>query len=316
MAKPVIEVCPYELFSPSGFNARESSRRRGWLLRCQFSTDLVGYSDFHPLAIKDDPERLLKDALSGNPGLQFQQSLSLAHLDANARQANKSLLDGLTAPLSHALVRDVLLLKETHLKNFYDQGFRILKLKLGRDLKAEQEALSQLRTAIANLGLRLRLDFNASNSLATWSEWEMWLKTHLQDSIDFVEDPVPWDSELWSSSKLPLALDLEWHQAQDAKKDFLNRIIWKPALGLGFDEKDSSRCVVTHIMDHPLGQLGAVYWALKNNIHSIGGYLNGEQKDSLGFFEEMKSDGPQLKFPSGTGWGFNERLSALKWQSL
>src|SRR5689334_18515789 len=102
MAEPVkaLQICPYKIQSPLPLNAKENEGRVGWLLRCKFSPNLIGYADFHPLPVLKSPESLLREALSGNPGPQFNQSLAFAYIDAKARAQQKSLFEGLVAPLS------------------------------------------------------------------------------------------------------------------------------------------------------------------------------------------------------------------------
>jgi hypothetical protein len=62
--------------------------------------------------------------------------------------------------------------------------------------------------------------------------------------------------------------------------------------------------------------MAAVHWALAHGVESVGGYLAGGLTDSLGFHEDLKSAGPRVLFPEGTGWGFDRRLEALAWQNF
>lgn len=301
------EVCPYTLQSAVDLNAREGKRRQGYLVRCEFEDKLIGYADFHPLNWESAPS---------TESAQWKHSLRLAYVDAQARQKKVSLFKGLGLLESHFLIPDIVSWDFYHLKELRFKKFKSLKLKLGRDFQSEKDALLKLKSEIKS-DFKLRLDFNSVNSFEQWSQWEHWLNENLKDSIEFIEDPCAWDEKVWRLSHLPLALDFEGEAIKDTAPAFVERIIWKPALGETVNfERWRTAVIVTHIMDHPLGQLGALYMAQTHNIQTIGGFLNPGLEDSLGFSKHLNSYGPWVQPEQGCGWGFDDQLKELKWLSL
>jgi O-succinylbenzoate synthase len=79
--------------------------------------------------------------------------------------------------------------------------------------------------------------------------------------------------------------------------------------------------VVTHSMDHALGQSVALWTAMRlrqrhgdlvrdGGLQAVGLY----QPDA--FAEQLRTSGPTTHAPVGTGFGFDELLRALPWKPL
>lgn len=316
-----VQFCPYTLKSKESLSSKEAQTRQGVLLRCQFEGDHkhIGYADFHPYPFVSSDKELeissLKD-LKSKCALQWQQSLKMAQADALARAERRSLFKGLSLLESHYLIKDLLTWDFYHLKELRFKKFKVLKIKLGRSTSEEQDTLLKFKSEIKSDFL-LRLDFNTSNDIEAWMNWEHWLNENLKSRIEFVEDPCSWSEDVWRKSRIPLALDFEGVEIQDKAPAFVEKLIWKPALGESVNlNRWQNSVVVTHLMDHPLGQLSALYMAQTHNIQTIGGFLNPGIEDSLGFHTELMSYGPWLQPEQGMGFGFDQRLKELKWQSF
>jgi O-succinylbenzoate synthase len=79
--------------------------------------------------------------------------------------------------------------------------------------------------------------------------------------------------------------------------------------------------VVTHSMDHPLGQSVALWTAMRlrqrhgellrdGGLQAVGLYAPNQ------FSEQIQTCGPQTIPPPGTGFGFDELLAKLPWTLL
>jgi hypothetical protein len=79
--------------------------------------------------------------------------------------------------------------------------------------------------------------------------------------------------------------------------------------------------VVTHSMDHPLGQSVALWTAMRlrqrhgdlvldGGLQAIGLYAPDE------FSAQIRYQGSQTIPPPGTGFGFDELLTSIEWKEL
>jgi O-succinylbenzoate synthase len=79
--------------------------------------------------------------------------------------------------------------------------------------------------------------------------------------------------------------------------------------------------IVTHSMDHPLGQAVALWTAMRlrqrhgdlvrdGGLQATGLYQPDE------FSAQIKTSGPATTPPPGTGFGFDNLLTELPWQPL
>jgi O-succinylbenzoate synthase len=298
--------------------------RQGALLRIEFDDETIGYADLHPW--EEFGHAPLADHLAS---LGTDQSTPLANLalrhartDAAARRAGLSLFDGLPEVRSHALFTDWTSAPRSAFEQCAAEGYAAAKLKIGRDPKRETEALN----ALADLPLRWRLDANAS------AETESFLATltiAARANIEFLEDPMPYNSSVWSGlaelEKIPLALDWElpatpppWPGAQV--------LVIKPASQDAFPlalaaAHAGMQIVVTHSMDHPLGQSVALWTSMRlrqrhgdvvldGGLQAIGLYAPDE------FSNQIRYQGSQTIPPQGTGFCFDEQLAAIEWKDL
>jgi O-succinylbenzoate synthase len=298
--------------------------RQGALLRVEFDDETIGYADLHPW--EEFGHAPLADHLTS---LRTEKQTPLADLalrhartDAAARRANLSLFDGLPEVRSHALFTDWVAAPRRAFEQCAAEGYTAAKLKIGREPQREAEALNVL----ADLPLRWRLDANAS---AGTESFLTALTPAMRANIEFLEDPVSYETSTWSSlsdrEQIPLALDWElpstpppWHGAQV--------LVIKPASQDAFPlalaaAHAGMQIVVTHSMDHPLGQSVALWTAMRlgqrhgdlvldGGLQTVGLYAPNE------FSKQICNRGPQTIPPPGTGFGFDQQLASLSWTPL
>lgn len=300
------------------------SPRHGALVRIEFDDETTGYADLHPW--EEFGHAPLADHLAS---LGTDRPTPLAHLalrhartDAAARRAGVSLFDGLPEVRSHALFTDWIDTPRGAFEQCVSEGYTAAKLKIGRDPRCETVALN----ALTGLPLRWRLDANAS---AGTESFLAAVSPAVREKIEFLEDPMSYDRSSWPElserGKIPLALDWEipsspppWPGAE--------MLVIKPAsqdafaLALGAAHA-GMEIVVTHSMDHPLGQAVALWTAMRlrqrhgnlvrdGGLQAVGLYASDE------FSEQIRTRGPQTLPPAGTGFGFDQELAGLAWSEL
>ena len=320
------------------------SPRSGALIEVTFDDGSTGYADLHPWEeFRHAPlDNHLASLLAEQPTPLAALALRHARTDAAARRADVSLFDGLPEVRSHALFTDWTNAPRSVFEQCVAEGYGAAKLKIGRDLEREAEALNQL----ADLPLRWRLDANASlttgggdaaatscSSAVPGGESIKVLLTKLlpniRTNIAFLEEPFPYDADRWIAlserEKIPLALDWElpsspppWPGAQV--------IVLKPAAQDAFPlalaaAHAAMEIVVTHSMDHPLGQSVALWTAMRlrqrhGDLVLEGGLQAAGLYSADQFSEHIRTCGPQTIPPPGTGFGFDELLAKLPWTTL
>ena len=298
--------------------------RRGALLRIAFDDETVGYADLHPW--EEFGHAPLADHLASlgtdQPTPLANLALRHARTDAAARRAGLSLFDGLPEVRSHALFTDWTSTPRSAFEQCAAQGYIAVKLKFGRNLQNEAEALN----ALADLPMRWRLDANASNGTQLFLAA---LSPTMRANIEFIEDPMPYETSTWTSlsdrEQIPLALDWElpatptpWPGAQI--------LVIKPASQDAFPlalaaAHSGMQIVVTHSMDHPLGQSVALWTAMRlrqrhGNVVLDGGLQAAGLYAPDQFNNQIRYQGSQTIPPQGTGFGFDEQLAGLSWTPL
>jgi O-succinylbenzoate synthase len=305
------------------------SPRKGALLRVEFEDETIGYADLHPW--EEFGHASLADHLAS---LGTDQPTSLANLalrhartDAAARRAGLSLFDGLPEVRSHALFTDWTDAPRRAFEECVVDGYTAAKLKIGHDPERESAALN----ALAGLPLRWRLDANASLTTGGESIDTILTNLHpnLRRNLEFLEDPTPYEAAAWTAlserEKVPLALDWELPSSPPPWPGARILVI-KPASQDAFPlaltaAHAGMEIVVTHSMDHPLGQAVALWTAMRlrqrhgdlvrdGGLQATGLYQPDE------FSAQIKTNGPATTPPPGTGFGFDNLLTQLPWQPL
>lgn len=315
-----IEHYLYQLeFKENYGTVGQGSFREGALLRVTFDDEQAGYCDCHPwVELGDAPlSEQLRELKSGKKTPLLERSLYFAKLDAKARQEGRSLFDGLEIPLSHRLVS-----LSDPLTDLIAEGVTHFKLKTGKN--REIEIASMASWVEKNQGIKLRLDFNEKYPREEFLSYWKSMPKQVLNCIDFVEDPYPYDPELWCEDQKVLNIKFAAdHAAAQALKrpETAAVIVHKPAVEASPVLTDQTeKLVITTYLDHPLGQMCAAYAAaiLKRKYpHQVGfcGLLTHECYKNNPFVDSVRAAGPKLLAPKGTGFGFNELLGGLLWQN-
>ena len=301
-----VRVSRYELEAAEVLNARSSRRFfEGVLVRMG-----PGFGCLHPWPELGDPT--LAECLADLTGARrlgiVRKTLACIEADGAAREAGRSLFEGVSVPLSHATLP---VLSDQAVEEALVRGFRWVKTKAGKETEKELALVRRLSKKWPDL--KWRIDFNETGEFEElvgifkrWSAEELAV-------IDFLEDPMSyrggrWD-ELAKATGLPLANDR--HQAEDdGESDVL---VLKPAvdvLGTGHQRR-----VVTSYMDHPLGQVYAAWEAGRMGCREVGGLQTHGLFQANAFSEVLDEVAPEFVIPGGTGLGFDDLLEGLEWKA-
>ncbi len=279
----MIEYWRYELTPKRRLNAvANAGPRRGALIRAN-----GGVADIHPWQELGDPpldEQLARLARGETTSLT-KASLAFASIDAAARRDGRNLFDGMTIPPSHWPGPDP------------PAAFDTVKLK-------SIDVIPDL--------VRLRIDFNAT---LTPSEFIQIAATLPRERIDFIEDPCPFDPDVWRDLRSKTGLRLALDRAPDSHSvNSYDVLILKPAIQELV--RSDAEIVVTSYMDHPIGQLCAAYAAATGSITSTCGLITHILFENDPFIERMEIDGTRLVPSEGSGFGFDDLLENLPWRTL
>ncbi len=281
----------YTLRSREGLNRRSGRRKHhGALIR----TDAGGVGCLHPWPELGD--RPIDDQLGllarGARSPLIDAALRCAALDGAARAAHRSLFEGLTIPPSHQTLMA---------GGAPDPGFDLIKVK-GGELPAR--APHQ----------RIRVDFNGTLDRPTFERWAAALPDPA--SIDFVEDPFPYDRDEWLACQESTGLALAVDRAGFAEKRYWpGTVVIKPAIE-SVPDPAGRRLVITSYMDHPVGQIFAAFEAARLAAGEGGthGLLTHSLFDPNPFSEQLCQTGNRILPPAGTGLGFDALLEGIPWQ--
>lgn len=239
---------------------------------------LAGSRSLRPCESPEEVAQLV--AASGLETPSARCALESALLDLGARRKRQSVHAFLTGSTRMRVAMNALVHLDDEDEAYaaaraaLDEGFKVLKAKVGRPGRFEQElhVLGMLRRRLGD-EVEIRLDANGA-----WSLREAPAHLHALAPIApaFVEQPVPSrDLAVLSESPLPIAAD-ESARRPEVLADCLARkrievLVLKPmVLGgllpcLALAEQARSngvRCVVTHLFSGPVAHAGATELAL------------------------------------------------------
>ncbi|MCB0340965.1 MAG: hypothetical protein H6626_10025 [Pseudobdellovibrionaceae bacterium] len=320
---------PYSLSANSSRNRLHSNTEwSGALLKVVFEDGWVGYSDLHPLLEFGDPPLAvhLKSMAEGSPTSLATMALEWAKAEAETKRTSRSLYKNVSQISNHYLVTD---LHNFSLQNVISEGYQTIKIKMGRDIEAETGALHDLCQKIAS-PLKLRLDFNEYFSDENFSRWMAKVQPWLSDHLDFIEDPCFFDSDSWSSLAetygLRLALDMGADPFEIEDVSGVSVLVLKPArqnwvkIVERFAQSDL-QFVVTHSMDHPVGQLAALSAACDlADIYPERlldcGLQNLYFYSASNYSQMVTKHGRFIEPPMGSGWGLDSTLTHEPWRPI
>lgn len=298
-------VIPYRLPLRADWASAQGgfAGRRGWLLRLETDSGLVGWGDCAPLPEYDVAGEMaaLKQALTGLDLDTARQQLKPARLHPAVRCAADVALSDLASqqagqPLAHWLAHDAAQQVRCNaalgaldasmpqrVQAAIAAGFEVLKLKVG--LKPVGHELTMLRQLAEKLptGIALRLDANRAWNMA---DARHFIAGMAGLPLEMLEEPLAQPdlaglANLQSLTEVPLALDeslpeLGLDQVLGTKT--VQRLVLKPMLNGGLRtaleaarraHEAGMACVVTTSVDSAVGTLAALHLAaaLNNNLH-------------------------------------------------
>ena len=123
------------------------------------------------------------------------------------------------------------------------------------------------------------------------------LSSHTRNNIEFIEDPFPYDPDLWFQYQKQTGLNFALDRGPyNANKGFKVRI-WKPVIL--YSVETTQPICITHNMDHEFGRRYAAYCASITNysikVHGIGDFNHNK---------------------NGYGLGMDDYLESLSWKDL
>lgn len=179
---------------------------------------------------------------------------------------------------------------------------------------------------------KLRFDFNQSLSEKSLEEMLEHLGTELE-KIEYFEDPLPLDLPKWEiwQKRVPLAMDLGLENIDPGFWEDLPAqvLVLKPARQdmrsvceyFQNVRTGKKKFVITHNLDHPVGQCTAYSWALELNkkystqLLPIGCLSLNDFHDS-DFSRAIQFQGPWITKNPGMGVGFDHLLEQQTWIEL
>lgn len=310
-----IWISPYELFPLASLNRFQQKTRKGFLLKIQTSSLEAGYADCHPLVEfgDDTVEALLKKVRSQKKSSLFERSIALAKIDGRAREEKRSLFSK-TPIKSHYTCSDIRKLSTKSVEQWMERGFTTVKLKVGKNPKAESLHLQSQHSR--SLPIRFRFDANSG----TGDQFLSGLDDDYLEKTEFIEDPLPFDLKKWSALSKAFSVACAFDAPKRAKTDQVYkgiRIIKPVRQSLTPKKSD----VITNSMDHPVGQSFA-FLAAQKAVDKWGkqpkdfGLITAHLFKSNPFFKEIATSSPYFKASEGYGIGFNQLLEGQKWISL
>ncbi|HAG90346.1 MAG TPA: hypothetical protein DCL41_00655 [Bdellovibrionales bacterium] len=318
----------YELFPKKKLNGKSDLLpRKGSLLKVDWGEEVIGYSDVFPWEEFGDLnlEELKKELIQATPDFSLVKSpllkraLERSLLDGQARKEKNSLFQDFSVPESHGLLPMNSTVED--LNAFRDMGFRVFKLKLtGQPLVDLPQTLSILNALLPEE--KLRLDFNGLLSMDEFLQVLRALNDHSSkiSQLDLIEDPWSAGNADVDSFRLPKQL------REKFASDFCEHPSWKHKVvksARQFSDRlfsFSNRVIVTHSMDHTLGQAFSLYESgvlnQKRPAPEVHGVARAQVYKSTDFDWSWEGSGPSPTPPQGTGIGFDEILRGISWKPL
>lgn len=306
--------------------------RHGALLCIRWPDDVTGYGDLFPWPeFGDESLDHQLDALNeGRVSAGLEQTIWLARRDAQARQYSQNLMKGLPRVRNHYLINDPDLVTDAELGDAKKMGYQYIKLKCGKDIQKELELAVKL---IKLRGFQLRLDFNSRATPADFHTFMQKIPEPLRQKIEFVEDPFPYNENLWRSASqlVALAVDQEYHRVPwETYTEFspppFKVIVLKPARqdtvkAREFAHRFRLKMAITSSLDHPVGVMHAAalcgeFKKLYPNMILDAGCFSHTSYELDQFSALLPPKGPYLSDVTGSGVGFDQILQALPWTKL
>lgn len=314
----------HEYLLRSGTALNSASQRRlfpGALLRVG-----SGYGCVHPWPeFGDLPiEQQLAALAQGITTPLTQLALQCAEADGAAREAGRSLFEGLEIPVSHyswSFAQPT----APQLDRVLSEQWPAIKAKGWANYGETTRFLESVTRVSGAEELRLRVDFNGCLDANTFHKFIEFMPLRVYRQLDLIEDPFPYAPEAWQTTRerwgVRLALDKRW---QDGTSGF-DTVVCKPARRdwrAVAQRHPNHPLMLTSAMDHPFGQMFAAWQAAEARAElgeriGICGLCTQHLFEPDAFFERVLSPGGLLQPDTdGGGLGFGGILEHLPWRRL
>ena len=306
------------LKSGSG-NARSTRKElSGVLLRVD-----EGFACLQPWPELGDPalKQCLEDLRGERRRSIVRRALRCAEMDGTARKLEDWMFEEMEVPVSHGTLVS---LDQMELEELIEAGFKVVKLKCGKELVREAVFLREMNAVHPKV--RWRLDFNEAGTHETVRDFLLGLPEQVRGRIEFVEDPCPYVGEVWKKLSKETGVKLAVDREAEPRCEGADVVVIKPAVDEPWLLGEAAalarkRVVLTSYMDHPLGQSFAAWEAgrlslqFPDLVERCGLQTHGLFEESE-FTEALGPVGPEFHPCDGTGLGFDDLLDALVWTPL
>lgn len=326
----------YQMCAKEHLNSKTKNiKRNGILLKVNFKETEVGYcnlsvfEELGDLPLSKEIELIKNKKLTN---LSFK-SFFFSKIDSLYRSSNKNAFTNLILPKNHATVINLLSFSESQLTDLKNSGFDCIKFKMTNDIKIYSKRIKWILKQLSNLGIRVRFDFNSCLNIKSYFDF-LDMIDEFHHFVDFIEDPFDINNESLSKinckyEKFNLAIDRKSiNFLQNSNKNYSGFYVFKPACDLlhlrNIDDLlgKLNKAIFTSYMDHPLGQVSALYeaakiykkypWLIENC-----GFLTHNLFEKTSYSEVLNIKNSVLLPPSeGTGFGFDELLINEKWRNI
>jgi O-succinylbenzoate synthase len=282
-----------------------------------------GFGCMQPWPELGDPTlaRCLEDLRGERQWPIVRRALRCAEMDGIARDLEDWMFEEMEVPVSHGTLSKA---DRKELELLVEEGFRVVKLKCGRQAVREGLFLREMSAAFPKV--RWRLDFNEAGTAAEARDFILGLPDEVRRRIEFVEDPCPYAEDAWKTLRkecgVKLAVDREASpQCAGADVVVIKPAVDEPWLLAEAAALASKKVVVTSYMDHPLGQAFAAWEAGRLALQFPGlvercGLQTHGLFEPNAFTEALGAPSPEFSPCEGLGLGFDDLLNELIWTSM
>lgn len=307
--------------------------REGALIKIEWPGTGNGYADLHPWEEFGDLPlgKQLESLKLGHKTPLVNQTIYFSKVDAKARAEKVNLTTGIEKIKNNLLITDVKKINSDFLIEKIAQGFSTFKIKCGRDIAIEVQAIKLLSNYKET---KIRLDFNSSISYDDFENFWAQIESYISH-IEYLEDPISFNELKWHKlrKKFKVYSDHETKNVManivDNTRPEIDGIVMKPAkdeieIILGLCLKWGLKATLTSYLDHPVGIMHALIVA-KNlklrhpNLFSDFGCMTFSEfhsENQQEFASQIKTQGPTILANSGYGIGFDDLLQKQNWISL
>lgn len=219
-------IIGYGTGTPSSYVTGETIEMSMAVLDKRIIQDVTGIDAKNPLEILS----LITPRLVDTPAAL--SAIDIALYDAFSKNKGKSLVEYLggsdrALPTSITIgIKDTLDLMLQEAKEYVTRGFRVIKLKLGRNLEDDIEYTKHLRSFL-NKEVKVYVDPNQGYSI---KDFKKFLRATKDLNIEFVEQPVSVDDtdmllDLSDNEKKLVCIDESMHTLSDLKR-WANRLVF------------------------------------------------------------------------------------------